>query len=67
MNTVFTKNEGERSLKPPKNCAVCGKNMGEKYKKFAESQITPYQINHPYEICWICWLKSLGIPIPNVK
>ena len=35
--------------------------------EFYQSTATPYKIDRTYHICWACWLKALGIKVPERK
>jgi hypothetical protein len=30
-------------------------------RRFLQHQLGPYQMERKYEVCWECWLKSLGV------
>jgi hypothetical protein len=36
-------------------------------KEFFQKQLGPYELNKQYNICYECWLKSLGVPIPEKR
>lgn len=32
--------------------------------EYIKEQMRPYEPNHTYSICWSCYLKAMGIPLP---
>lgn len=31
------------------------------YKAFIQKQLGPYLPDHNYNVCWECWLRSIGV------